>query len=97
SYAEILLDLVQRVRHAPAGLEMARACTVRARVERILAAAAIPAHPGWRKRVWAAAAILPLAIASAMSVAYSRPTAPGVAAPEIAAAAMPEHVSFYAL
>ena len=29
SYAEILLDLVQHVRRAPAGLEMARACTVR--------------------------------------------------------------------
>jgi hypothetical protein len=97
SYAEILLDLVQRVRHAPAGLEMARACTVRARVERILAAAAIPAHLGWRKRFWAAAAILPLVIASAVSVAYSRPTASGVAAPEIAATAMPERVSFYAL
>ena len=30
SYAEILLDLVQHVRRAPAGIEMARACTVRA-------------------------------------------------------------------
>ena len=36
SYAEILLDLVQHVRRAPAGIEMARACTVRSRVERIL-------------------------------------------------------------
>ena len=35
SYAEILLDLVQNVQRAPAGLEMARACTVRARVERL--------------------------------------------------------------
>ena len=34
SYAEILLDLVQRVRRAPAGLQMARACTVRARPTR---------------------------------------------------------------
>ena len=38
SYAEILLDLARRARPAPAGLAMARACTVRARVERILAA-----------------------------------------------------------
>jgi len=97
SYAEILLDLVQRVRHAPAGLEMARACTVAARVERILAAAAIPAHLGWRKRAWAAAAILPLVIASAVSVAYSRPTASSVAAPEIAVTQIPELVSFYSL
>lgn len=99
SYAEILLDLVQRVRHAPAGLEMARACTVRARVERILATAAMPAHLGWRKKVWTAAAILPLVVASAVSVAYSRPTAPDVAsagAPDQAMRA-PELVSFYSL
>jgi beta-lactamase regulating signal transducer with metallopeptidase domain len=100
SYAEILLDLVQRVRHAPAGLEMARACTVGARVERILAAAVPPAHLGWRKRAWVAAAVLPLVVASAASVAYSRPTGPEVAAggaPEMTAAALPERVSFYAL
>ena len=59
SYAEILLDLVQHVRQAPAGLEMARACTVGARVERILAATAAPAKAGWR-RIWTAAAILPV-------------------------------------
>ena len=35
SYAEILLDLARRARPAPSGLAMARACTVRARVERI--------------------------------------------------------------
>jgi hypothetical protein len=99
SYAEILLDLVQRVRHAPAGLEMARACTLAARVERVLAAAAPPVHVGWRKRAWVAAAMLPLVIASAASVAYSRPTAPDVAAgaPDMAAAAFPEHVAFYSL
>jgi hypothetical protein len=95
SYAEILLDLVQRVRYAPAGIEMARACTVGARVERVLATEALPAHLGWRKRVWAVAAILPLAVASAVSVAYSRPTSPAVAAGE--ATAIPELVSFYAL
>src|SRR5262249_858429 len=79
SYGEILLDLVQRVRCAPAGIEMARACTVGARVERVLAADMPPAHLGWRKRAWAALAILPLVIASAVSVAYSRTTAPDVA------------------
>ena len=97
SYAEILLDLVQRVRYAPAGIEMARACTVGARVERVLAADAPPAHLGWRKRTWAAAAILPLVIASAVSVAYSRPTAPAIAAGGAPEIAIPELVSFYAL
>jgi beta-lactamase regulating signal transducer with metallopeptidase domain len=97
SYAEILLDLVQRVRYAPAGLEMARACTVRARVERVLATEAPPAHLGWRKRAWAAAAVLPLVIGSAVSVAYSRPAAPAVAAGAARDIAIPELVSFYAL
>jgi bla regulator protein blaR1 len=100
SYAEILLDLVQRVRYAPAGLEMARACTVRSRVERILAAAAPPAYLGWRKRLWTAVAILPLVVASAVTIAYSRPVASSPAAggaSDQAAARMPERVTFYSL
>jgi hypothetical protein len=97
SYAEILLELVQRVRHAPAGLEMARACTVQGRVERILAAAAMPAHLGWRKRVWMAAAILPVVVASAVSVAYSRQPASEAVASNAAAMRAPELISFYAL
>ena len=67
SYAEILLDLVQHVRRAPAGIEMARACTVRSRVERILAATAAPAKLGWGKRIGTAAVILPVVIVSAGS------------------------------
>ncbi len=100
SYAEILLDLVQHGRPAPAGLEMARACTVRARVEHILAATTAPAKLGWRKRTWTAAAILPVIIVSAGSITYTtRPQSPpaidGVAAATTAHA--PEHVSFYSL
>ena len=71
SYAEILLDLVQHVRRAPAGLEMARACTVRARVEHILAATTAPAKLGWRKRIGTAARILPVVVVSAGSIAYA--------------------------
>ena len=67
SYAEILLDLVQHVRRAPAGIEMARACTVRSRVERILAATTAPAKLGWGKRIGTAAVILPVVIVSAGS------------------------------
>ena len=51
SYAEILIDLLQHGRQVPAGLEMARAGTVRPRVERILAATTVPALVGWRKRL----------------------------------------------
>ncbi len=101
SYAEILLDLVQNVRRAPAGLEMARACTVRARVERILAATAAPAKAGWRKRLWAAAAILPVVIVSAGTIAYTRPPVSTLAidgaADTTTAMRRPQLVDFYSL
>ena len=101
SYAEILLDLVQHVRRAPAGLEMARACTVRARVERILAAPTAPAKLGWRKRIWTAAVILPVVIVSAGSIAYSTPPVSTLAVDGAAdantAARKPRSVSFYSL
>jgi beta-lactamase regulating signal transducer with metallopeptidase domain len=101
SYAEILLDFVQDVQRAPAGLEMARACTVRARVERILAETTAPAKAGWRKLIWTAAAIVPVVIVSAGSITYS--TAPAStlvvdgAADTTTAARKPERIDFYSL
>jgi BlaR1 peptidase M56 len=98
-YAEILLDLMRYVRQAPAGLSMARACTVRARVETILGAAVVPSKAGWRRRIWTAAAIVPVVIVSAGSIAYS--IAPGSApvgggaADVTAAARKPLLVDFY--
>jgi hypothetical protein len=101
SYAEILLDLVQNVRRAPAGLEMARACTVRARVERILVATAAPAKAGWRKRLWTAAAILPVVLVSAGTIAYDTPPVSTLAidgaADTTTAARKPQLVDFYSL
>jgi hypothetical protein len=101
SYAEILLDLVQHVRRAPAGIEMARACTLRTRVERILAATAAPAKLGWRKRVGTAALILPAVIVSAGSIAYRTPpvSSPAIdrAADAATATREPQSVSFYSL
>ena len=101
SYAEILLDLVQHVRRAPAGIEMARACTVRSRVERILAATAAPAKLGWGKRIGTAAVILPVVIVSAGSIAYrsapvSSPSQEHSAVPATAVRT-PQSVSFYSL
>jgi beta-lactamase regulating signal transducer with metallopeptidase domain len=99
SYAEILLDLMQRVRQAPAGLDMARGCTVYSRVERILGTAALPARVGWRKRIWTAAVIAPVVIVSAGSIAYS--TAPQSTLPVDGAAdaaevaRKPQIVDFY--
>ncbi len=98
SYAEILIDLVQYVRQAPAGLEMARACTVRSRVERILSATAAPARPGWRKRIGASAAILPAVVLSAVTIAYGAPPASGLSAAgasEAATARQQRSVDFY--
>jgi len=82
------------------GLEMARACTVRSRVERILAATAEPAKLGWRKRVWTAAVILPVVIVSAGSITYNtRPASPPATdrAEDTATMHVPEHVTFYSL
>jgi hypothetical protein len=99
SYAEILLDLVQHVRPLPAGLDMARACTVRTRVERILDATTMPAKGGWRKRIWAAAAIAPIVVVSAGSIAYNTPleSTPIMdrAADASSAARKPELIDFY--
>ena len=101
SYAEILLDLVQNVQQVPAGLEMARACTVRTRVERILAATAAPAKVGWRKRIWTAAAIVPVVIVSAGTIAYSTPPVSTLAidgaGDATTAVRKPQLVDFYSL
>jgi bla regulator protein blaR1 len=69
SYANILLDLAGDVRRAPAGLAMARAATVRQRVERILTTRGLPKTTGWRKQVWVAAAIVPLVAICAGNIA----------------------------
>ncbi|SFP57877.1 Signal transducer regulating beta-lactamase production, contains metallopeptidase domain [Bradyrhizobium sp. Ghvi] len=72
SYAEILLD-VASVKPRPMELAMAQVSTVRARVERIIAAAAMPVAVGWRKRLWITAAIVPVVIVSAGMIAYRTP------------------------
>jgi hypothetical protein len=100
SYAEILLDLVQHVRRSPA-LEMARACTLRARVERILEATKTPAKLGWRQRIWTAAAMLPVVVVCAGSIVYTRPAASTVAVDGAAdttpAIRKPQRAAFYSL
>ena len=107
SYAELLLELVQSVRQKQIGLQMARIGTVGARIERILAAVAVPAaavseRVGWRKRFWIAAGIAPLVIVSAGTIAYRTPPASELAIAEDAGEAMPQghrpqHVDFYSV
>lgn len=100
SYAQILLDLMQHVRQAPAGLHMARACTVRTRVEHILDGSAAPATGGWRKRLWTAAATTPVVIVSALTIAYSPPSRSALlsdgAADATTIASKSELIDFYA-
>jgi beta-lactamase regulating signal transducer with metallopeptidase domain len=100
SYAEILIDLLQHGRRVPAGLEMARAGTVRLRVERILAATTLPALVGWRQRLLFAVAILPVVLVSAGSITYGTRLSVPVAdraAEEGGTAGQPHLVAFYAL
>jgi beta-lactamase regulating signal transducer with metallopeptidase domain len=100
SYAQILLELVQHVRQAPAGLQMARACTVRSRVERILDGSVGPGTAGWRKRLWTAAATTPVVIVSALTIAWSTPSRSTLvtdnAADAPAVARSSESIDFYA-
>ncbi|UWU67312.1 M56 family metallopeptidase [Bradyrhizobium sp. NC92] len=99
SYAEILLDFASSVKPRPVELAMARASTVRARVERIIAAAAMPVAVGWRKRLWIAAAIVPAVIVSTGMIAYRTPDpAPAIAdSGEVPAQHYRPFVNFYAM
>lgn len=100
SYAEILLELVQNIgRTKLAGPQMARISTIGARIERIVAAVAMPRKVAWRQRVWIAAAIVPIAVASSATVAYRAEPLAVLAAED--AAATPQagkpFVNFYSL
>jgi len=99
SYAEILLDVAASVKPRPMELAMARASTVRARVERIIAAAAMPVAVGWRKRLWIAATIVPVVIVSAGMIAYRTPdpVPAGADLGQVPAAHYHPVVNFYAM
>jgi hypothetical protein len=59
SYAGILLDFAGGVDEPPVAMAMARACTLRKRVERILSETAVAARMSWRKRAMVAIALAP--------------------------------------
>jgi len=75
-YAGILLDVASNGQCAPAGLAMARSRTVPRRVERILAATAVPTRMGWRRRAVIAITLIPLVAVSAVTIARSTPSQP---------------------
>ena len=68
SYAGILLDFAGGLEEPPVATAMARACTLRKRVERILSGTAVPAPMGWRKRALVAIALAPVVMFSAGAV-----------------------------
>jgi beta-lactamase regulating signal transducer with metallopeptidase domain len=80
SYAGILVDLA--LQKATVAVAMARACTLRKRVERILAGTAVSARMGWRKRAIVAIALAPAVMCSAGAVVpgASKSSAESVAA-----------------
>jgi beta-lactamase regulating signal transducer with metallopeptidase domain len=80
SYAGILVDLA--LHRATVAVAMARACTLRKRVERILAGTAVTARMGWRKRALIAITLAPAVMLSAGAVVTgaSKPAAESVAA-----------------
>ena len=67
SYAGILLDFAG-LEEPPVATAMARACTLRKRVERILSGTVVPAPLGWRKRALVALALAPVVMFSAGAV-----------------------------
>jgi hypothetical protein len=99
-YAGILLDLAGGRREAPvATIAMARVCTLRKRVERIVAGTAVPARIGWRKRALVAMSLLPAAMISSGAIVLGVPkpsvenvaVTPAVGAPPAAIVAAQPH------
>jgi hypothetical protein len=82
SYAGVLLDFARCRAEPPLATAMARACTLRKRVERILTGTVAPARMGWRKRALVAIALAPVVMFSAGAVVpgVSKPSAESVAA-----------------
>jgi beta-lactamase regulating signal transducer with metallopeptidase domain len=78
TYAEVMLEVAANVRSTPMLIGMARAATVRRRIERILARTEPPPSPGRRKQILLAAAFLPLVAASAVTIASGSPKEPNV-------------------
>jgi hypothetical protein len=70
-YADILLDIAINPQRPPAGLAMAYPGTVHRRVERILAATAVPARICLRRRALTAVALVPVGALSAVTIVQS--------------------------
>ena len=105
-YADILVEMAAAPQRLPAGLAMANPRTVHRRVLRILSDHNVPRRAGWRSRLGVAAAVIPLAALSAVSVAYGNAPAmtdraaligseSGSAAVDVGARALDRYVGRY--
>ena len=72
-YAAVLLEMAGRSAPMLGGVAMARPATVHRRIERILTQAERPLAPDWRRRATYAAAVAPLALATAISIGSAAP------------------------
>jgi beta-lactamase regulating signal transducer with metallopeptidase domain len=101
SYAELLLDMVHERHRRVLALQMARPNAIRVRIERILAAAHLPARMDWRRRAWIVVAMLPAVIGCAATIVYRTGPAGAVVAGHASHPAAPahktQHVAFYGL
>jgi hypothetical protein len=68
-YADVLVEMAAAPQRLPAGLAMAHPRTVHRRILRILAESGVLGRIGWRRRFGLAAALIPLAALSAVTVA----------------------------
>jgi beta-lactamase regulating signal transducer with metallopeptidase domain len=68
-YADVLAEMAVAPQRLPAGLAMAHPRTVHRRILRIFAESSVPRRIGWRRRFGLAAALIPLAALSAVTVA----------------------------
>ena len=100
-YAELLLDMVHERHRRVLALQMARPNAIRVRIERILAAAHLPARMDWRRRAWIVLAMLPAVIGCAATVVYRTGPAGAVGVGHASHPAAPahkmQHVAFYGL
>jgi beta-lactamase regulating signal transducer with metallopeptidase domain len=77
SYAEILLDFAKKRQPGSAGVAMARPATVSRRVDRILAETAVPAKPGWGRRLVLVASMAPvIALVAGCTIRAQNPPQP---------------------
>jgi hypothetical protein len=72
-YADVLVEMAASRHRLPAGLAMAHPRTVHRRMLRILAESSVPRPMGWRPRLGIAAALVPLAALSTLTVALGSP------------------------